>query len=391
MHHVASEGYANHRILCVDDEESVVEALRRNLSDRYVVDTALSAAAALELLKRGHTYAVVVTDMRMPEMNGARLLELIREQFPTTTRMLLTGFSEIEAAIEAVNKGQLFRFLTKPCPPDDLVAAVRAGVEQHRLLTAEKELLERTLNGCVQMLTELMAAAQPGVPNSALAARKLAHRLGCMVGLSNTWHIELGAVVAQLARVTMPDHVIEHLDPGANLEQKQREVIRRCLQLGERLLSSIPRLERVRELLLAAYGLDDQPSLDSAGYRESSLLRMILDYQTLLESYGNSWGVLKFMRSQPTLYDPELLSALEQYCAPHPNRLVMQLPLDSLQPGMELASDATDRVSHAVLMHKGTELTLPVLERLKGYGAAIGVNEPISVYPVPRSTPEAKH
>ena len=373
------------RVLCVDDEESVVEALRRNLSDLYQVDTALSAAGALELLEQGHRYAVVVTDMRMPEMNGAKLLELIRERFPTTTRMLLTGFSEIDAAIEAVNKGQLFRFLTKPCPPEDLVAAVSAGVEQHRLLSAEKELLERTLNGCVQMLTELMAAAQPGVPNSALAARKLAHRLACMLGIRNTWHIELGAVVAQLARITMPDSVIEHLDPGANLEQKQREVIRRCLQLGERLLSSIPRLERVRELLLAAYGLEDEISLDREGHRESSLLRMILDYQALLESYGNSWGVLKFMRSQPALYPPELVAALEQYCAPHPNRLVMQLPLDSLEPGMELASDATDRVSHSVLMKKGTELTLPVLERLKGYDAAVGVEEPLSVYPGPRT------
>ncbi len=288
------------RVLCVDDEEPVVSGLRRNLAEDFDVDIALGGSAALELVERaesGPPYAVIVTDMRMPGMNGAKLLEAVRERSPTTTRILLTGFSEIEAAIEVVNKGQLFRFLTKPCPPQDLLAAVNAGVKQHRLVTAEKELLEQTLNGCVQMLTELMALAQPGVPNSALAARKLASYLASYVGIRDAWHVELAAVVAQLTRVAMPEEMLKDLNPDANLGQTQREIIRQCLQMGHRLLSTIPRLERVRELLIGACEVDDDSPHSEPGM-ESKLLRLVLDYQLLWDTYGNSWGILKFLRTR---------------------------------------------------------------------------------------------
>src|SRR2546425_12554409 len=118
------------RVLCVDDEARVVEALVPHLRKEYDVRTALSGAAGLQVLKEMGGAAVVLSDMRMPEMDGATFLHHVMHFYPDATRMLLTGEPGQDAAVAAVNKAQIFRFLKKPCPPAELKVAVEAGVTQ---------------------------------------------------------------------------------------------------------------------------------------------------------------------------------------------------------------------------------------------------------------------
>src|SRR5205823_11426086 len=128
------------------------------LRRRFDVASATSGADGLAALEKATgAVAVVISDMRMPAMNGAAFLAQVRQRWPDTVRMLLTGQSEIEAAIAAVNEGQIFRFLSKPCPADQLLAAVMAAVAQHDLITAERVLLEQTLHGSIKTLTEILS------------------------------------------------------------------------------------------------------------------------------------------------------------------------------------------------------------------------------------------
>src|SRR5687768_872607 len=103
-------------VLCVDDEPQVLAGLSVSLRRRYEILTATSGAEALAVLARRPDVAVVVSDMRMPGMDGAAFLAKAKEIAPDAVRVLLTGYSEIDAAMNAVNQGQIFRFLTKPCP-----------------------------------------------------------------------------------------------------------------------------------------------------------------------------------------------------------------------------------------------------------------------------------
>ena len=155
------EEAALERILLVDDEPLVLEGLARQLGWEFDVSTAQSGARALELVQSEGPFAVVISDMRMPNMDGAEFLERARALDPDMVRVLLTGQSDLLQAIRAVNHGQLFRFLSKPCPPDVLVPTIQDAVRQHRLLTAERELLEKTLRGSVQTLLDTLALAQP--------------------------------------------------------------------------------------------------------------------------------------------------------------------------------------------------------------------------------------
>jgi DNA-binding NtrC family response regulator len=126
-------------VLLVDDEVAILDGLRRQLRRKFTVHTATSGTDALRLLE-SEPVAVVVSDMRMPEMNGATFLARVREQHADVVRILLTGEADTRAAVAAVNEGHIYRFLAKPCPPEVLLTEISGAVELNRLITSDKEL-----------------------------------------------------------------------------------------------------------------------------------------------------------------------------------------------------------------------------------------------------------
>jgi len=152
------------RVLCVDDERLVLEGLRDVLSRRFEVRVAGGGGEALELLEHDrYGYAVVISDMRMPGMDGASFLSEARRVAPLAVRMLLTGHADTEAAARAVNDGQIFRFLVKPCDADQLNLACTDAASRHRQMLAERVLVEQAVDGSVKALTEALAVTAPAV------------------------------------------------------------------------------------------------------------------------------------------------------------------------------------------------------------------------------------
>src|SRR5690242_18933857 len=133
----------NDTILFVDDDIRIISALQRNLYREYRVEIAAGPKDALEAIADAN-YAVVVSDLKMPGMSGIEFLAQVKESSPDTVRVLLTGQADLEAAIAAVNEGSVFRFLTEPCPKEVLTRTLDAALEQYRMITSEKELLQDT-------------------------------------------------------------------------------------------------------------------------------------------------------------------------------------------------------------------------------------------------------
>jgi DNA-binding NtrC family response regulator len=183
----------NRRILCVDDEPQVLSALRRGLSEDYEVQTANGGAPAIELLGSNVTFAVIMSDMRMPGMDGAKLLSWARAHCPDSTRILLTGYADVDSAISAVNDGNIFRFLVKPCPEETLRQALEAGVEQYRLITAERELLEQTLGGALGALMDVIGLVAPELHVRSSRLEQLVQRVVTRRGLSPAWVYQTAA------------------------------------------------------------------------------------------------------------------------------------------------------------------------------------------------------
>ena len=130
------------RVLLVDDEQAILDGLRRQLRTKFDITTALGGEEALRIMGSTAPFAVVMSDMRMPRMDGVAFLTAVREKYPDTVRLLLTGQTDMQSTIDAINLGQIHRFLMKPCPASAIEAVLRDAAELHRQTLSERDLVK---------------------------------------------------------------------------------------------------------------------------------------------------------------------------------------------------------------------------------------------------------
>ena len=203
----------NRRVLCVDDEPNVLEGLARTLSEDFDVHTATSGEAGLVALG-GEPFAVIMSDMRMPGMSGSVFLAKARAKAPDAVRVLLTGQADIQSAMAAVNEGAISRFLSKPCPPAAIVASMESAVEQHRLSSAERELLDGTVRGIVKLLTDVLAVSSPAVFSRATRLKQMVTHAAAKLELAEPWRFEVAAMLSQLGCIALPEDLVVRVVAG---------------------------------------------------------------------------------------------------------------------------------------------------------------------------------
>jgi response regulator RpfG family c-di-GMP phosphodiesterase len=372
------------RILCVDDEPQVLEGLSLHLGRRYDLVTATGGQAALELLTVDKTPAVVVSDMRMPGMDGAAFLAKARALAPDAVRILLTGQADIHAAIAAVNEGQVFRFLTKPCPPQIFLAAIDEAIRHHHLLTDERVLLEQTLHGSIKTLTDVLALTHPASFGRATRIKALVTDMAAALGMGVRWPVEVAAMLSQLGCITLPDEVVEKVHYGQALSEGEQRMVERMPELTERLLANIPRLEVVRGILSTYAKVHKR--LDPALREEdkklviqgAAILAVASDFDDL-EAQGNSASLaVDTIACRRDRYHPEVVQALGRVRAVQgKHEDVRELPLSGLRVGMRLLDDVKMSTG-TLLAARGCEVTESFVERARNFRPG-SVKEPVRV------------
>jgi CheY-like chemotaxis protein len=387
------------RILMVDDEPNVLSGYKRALRSDFTVVGAGSGAEGLALVQRAITnrapFPVVVSDMMMPGMNGAEFLGRVREIDPDAVQLLLSGQADLESTIAAVNDGNLFRFLTKPCEGDDLATALNAAVEQHRLVGAERALLERTLTGAVDVLTELLAMASPEAFTRTERVRAMVDKSAKMLKV-NDWRLPLAAMLSQIGCVAVPPDVLHRARAGGELTDEERAVYLAHPQTARRLLSRIPRLEEVAEWVgnqpvdaadaagadatTGATGADRTAGADPVPVTDPSeqLLRAVLEYLVILDETGQPGEALARLRAGGQ-YPARTVEALARAASGvRPDGVIRELPVEKVLPGMILDADV-ETVTGMVLVRKGERVTMAVAMRLANFALTVGVKEPVVV------------
>ncbi len=368
------------RVLCVDDEVNVLEGLTRHLRRNFDVEIAVGGQAGIAALKERGPFAVLMSDLRMPGVDGVALLKQAREISPSCVRMLLTGQGDLRAAAAAINEGNIFRFLIKPCPVEQLIGAMNAAVEQHRLLLAEKELLEQTLRGSVQTLVEVLSMTSPEAFGRASRLKHWADALCTHFRVASRWDVEVAALLSQLGSVVLPPEVLALHYRGDVLDEAQRKMVARVPTVTEQLLAHIPRLEPVRAILqgqgLAYDGAVASGTLDQVPWGVR-VLRLLTDLDAL-EAGGMPLELaLQTIEGRTGKYDRELTRALRELRgAGQQLAVVRDLTLDRVRPGMVLVEDVRAR-SGLLLMARGQRVTPELLERLRNFNPSIGIQEPI--------------
>jgi len=371
-------------VLFVDDEQHLLEAIARSLRSRFAIHTAASGADGLRVLECSGPFAVVVSDMRMPQMNGVQFLTKVRDLYPDTVRMILSGQSDLADTIAAVNDGNIFRFLSKPCSTQCLQAAVGTAVEQYRLVTSEKVLLEQTLSGAVAMLIEMLSLVTPAAYSRARRMQHYVVALAAVLELRERWQWPLAALVSQIGCVSLPKETLSKVEAGQELSEEERALHQSHPQLAAKMLQAIPRLEEVAAIVggqnSSLQGLElpaDRRSCDvvTTGIL---LLRAANCFDALVLQGHTAVDAVETLRRANTNLPPIVIDAMRILPIAGKERVVRAVRLVDLAAGMILDEALLTRKG-ACLVPAREEVTPNLLLRLRSIATGVQIKEPFRV------------
>jgi response regulator RpfG family c-di-GMP phosphodiesterase len=365
---------AKPRILCVDDEPDLLDGLARNLRSRFDIVTAVGGEAGIEAIGQKGPFAAVVSDLRMPVVDGVKVLAAARRSAPDASRILLTGYAELDAAISAVNFGEVYRFLTKPITPATLALALEQAVEHHELRRAQRELLEQTLRGSVQALLDVLSLANPAAFSRAVRISGIVDLLLAGFDVEERWVVEVAGSLAQVGAVTLPDAVAEKLRNGGVMSDDEQELVDRLPELSARIIESIPRMGPVVEAIRA-----QREPFDPALPLAARILRVAADLDELEAQGVPSREAYALLRSRTGCYDPEVLAVLDgQPTTGGGSGAVIEVGVGDLTVGLVIARDVMDDTGR-LLVGRGQHVSEALLDRIRNYATTVGIDEPLLV------------
>lgn len=343
----------NAKILIVDDDKNLLDSMRRGLCRRYALTLAPGPNEGLKVVREQGPFAVVLSDLRMPGMDGVRFLEKVRENSPTTVRMMLTGHGDLDAAMAAVNEGNVFRFLTKPCPVETLIRALDAGIEQYQLLIAEKELLRGTLRGSIKVLVDVLNLVSPEAFSRGERVKRRLMALTKRLGMANSLKFELAGLLSQIGMVAVPQDIILKRFRGERLFAEEEQIYRMHASVAASLLSHIPRMQDVVELV----GSQKECFLDASTMTEDAvLLNLCLEYDDLEQRGISPEAAVEDLRPRWESKSPAVFKAFIETIYQGSGYIPDKVALKELKPGMILAQDITDQKG-VLIMVKGQEVS----------------------------------
>jgi FixJ family two-component response regulator len=374
------------KVLFVDDEPPVLDAYRRLLHRDFEVDTALGGEQGLASISGSGPYAVVISDMRMPGMNGAQFLARLRQMVPETVRMLLTGYTDLDAAMDAVNEGNIFRFLTKPCEKNVLTNAINAGLEQYRLVMAEKELLEKTLMGSIKVLVEVLSAASPEAFGRTMRIARYVRHLVARLNLPSPWRFEAAAMLSQLGCVTLDPELIRSSCVGDQLSPEDRVRFAAHPLAAKALLDNIPRLEPIAWMIGQQFVKDIRQSKpDMSLWPEvdvllgAKVLKLAVTLDSLRTKGLSEEEAIARLHDWRNELGLDLIGAIGGL-KPEATRMALQkVSVSKLGLGMILQQEIKTR-SGMLVVPKGQEITHALLIKLDNLARAGTISNQIMVY-----------
>jgi len=405
----------NLTLLFVDDEPSILSALRRLFRPHgYRIVMAESGAAGLEILEH-EAVDLVISDMRMPEMDGATFLKHVRQRWPQVMRILLTGYADITSTVAAINEGEIYRYISKPWDDNEIVLVVREALERRRLEEENRRLSALTLRqneelkelntGLEQKVSERtaevraalnelkktfittvqvfsgMVELRAGPVGTQLAghgrrvadhSRNLAKRLDLSDAEVQT--VMLAGLLHDIGKIGLPDGLLDK--PFNNLSADHRALVMKHPVVGQNILMSVEKLRDCALLVRHHHEL-----YDGSGFPDrlsamaiplgSRILAVANDYDalqigTLVQRPLRADEALTFLiDNRGKRYDPQVVDCFAQLLAETGKKAVTELPIRCLQlrPGSVLSRDLNHRDGY-LLLSRGSVLTKEIISQL---------------------------
>jgi len=298
---------------------------------------------------------------------------------------MLTGQADLEDTIAVVNEGNIFRFLTKPCGPDKMTAALNASLEQYRLVIAERELLEKTLMGSIKVLTEILGLVNPAAFGRASRIKGYVRHMATELKLSRVWRFEIAAMLSQVGCVTLLPDTLSKLYAGQQLlEEEEEEMYASHPSVAARILSNIPRLESIARMIegqqfsFGEYPATQERSKEGEDIATGAqMLKAALDLDQMITRGVELKTALTDMRKKDA-YNPSVLYALNSIEVGKDGLEVQTIRTSQLTSRMIVDEDIKAK-NGMLLLTSGTEVNETIVIRLMGIARNVGIIEPFRV------------
>ncbi|HEY4299392.1 MAG TPA: HD domain-containing phosphohydrolase [Candidatus Didemnitutus sp.] len=382
------------RILILDDGADYLQNLRALLEESYDVDAASNGTEGLQLLLGRRSYAVVISDMHMPGMNGVEFFTKCEMHRPLSTRILLTGDATRRVALSAANVSHCFRVLPKIIQPAELLATVELAVRHHERAEMEHELLETTLRQSVNLLLELFSASAPALFEMSLRLQRTVRRFAEALNLPMPWEMEMAAGLARIGMATLPPGVVTKLTAREKLSPAEQALVDKIPEISAQMIEAVPRLARVADIIRYQWkhfdgsGLPANPSKGDMIPVGARILKIFTDRAWLeVDGIADSAAREK-MEARRGVYDPELLAAsFEQFpdCivqdAGSPSQFLM-VPAEELKAKQVAVLDIVTTTGLRLAAAQ-SRLTAASIQRIRNHCELGNLTGPFCVQDVP--------
>lgn len=359
------------KILFVDDEPAVLDGYKRLLHREFDVETAVGGAQGMAAIHERGPFPVVISDMRMPGMTGVQFLAQVRQESPDSVRMILTGYSDITAAMDAVNEGNVFRFLTKPCDKEVLGRAITTGLVQYRLVIAERELLENTLMGSIKVLTDVLSAVSPEAFGRSMRITRCVRHLIAKFNLPAAWRFEAAAMLSQLGCIALEPELVQAAYLGTPLILEDQARFDAHPQTACELLANIPRLEPVAWMISQQTGSDDvahpsESQMPEVIVRGAKILKLAVAFDNLRMKRLSDADAIAQIRFRTSEFGKELIDALAEIKPESAKMVPRNVSVLKLSTGMILQQEVRTHVG-VLVVGQGQEVTHALMVRLQNF------------------------
>jgi response regulator RpfG family c-di-GMP phosphodiesterase len=310
--------------------------------------------------------------------------------------MMLTGNADQQTAVDAVNRGRVFRFLTKPCQPDLLVSALDNAVRQYELQTAERELLERTLRGSVKALTDVLAVARPDAFGRVDRLRTRVRQMVAALRGEMTWTLDTAVILSQIGCISVAPELLDRVVRGEVLEPREEAAFSRHVAVGAELVAAIPRLDEVAAIIKYQHRYFDgsgPPDGDTCAGEAiplgARLLHAAIAYDRLRSGGWAHRDAIAELRRRRGQLDPALIGVIPDEGVVSDESTVARVDVDKIVVGMVIEEDV--RADQGpLLVCRGQEVTAVLRERLQALQRAGTVPKALLVRGLERKTPQVQ-
>lgn len=332
------------KVLFVDDDVASHLLFKQFLKKLPEVVCANNGEEGLLILKDRDDFSVVISDYDMPVMNGIEFLSKAREMRPQMVRILLSGHADLQVAVDAVNECDIFRLLTKPCSAKILKIALRDAFEHYRVITAEKELMDKTVRSVIQLVSDVASLLKPERYTRTARILPLVKGLCRKFSEADSWNIEVAAILSVVGFIFLPDSIMEKVEEGVVLSGNDYKTYLQHTRYSSKLISRIPRFEKVATIL-SLQEAEFQKDQDSAGVIDDEIplgariLKVVSDYDRLSLGGRTTGEVISILKRRVNRYDPDVLNSLIEFLGNEATYYIREVYPLGLEKGMIIAQD----------------------------------------------------